>query len=77
MRSSHDKKTQYVFLSSHCSLKAHSDATQAGGDPGKVVAIGTNAIDPPLRRPGRFDREFEIGEYFTPSGILSLSLPQY
>ncbi|KAJ7583622.1 AAA family ATPase [Mycena floridula] len=32
---------------------------------GRVVVIGTtnrpNAIDPALRRPGRFDREFEIG----------------
>jgi SpoVK/Ycf46/Vps4 family AAA+-type ATPase len=31
-----------------------------------VVVIGTtnrpNAIDPALRRPGRFDREIEIGE---------------
>lgn len=33
----------------------------------RVVVIGTtnrpNAIDPALRRPGRFDREFEIGEH--------------
>lgn len=33
----------------------------------RVVVIGTtnrpNAIDPALRRPGRFDREFEIGEW--------------
>ena len=32
----------------------------------RVVVIGTtnrpNAIDPALRRPGRFDREIEIGE---------------
>lgn len=38
-----------------------------GGD-GRVVVIGTtnrpNAIDPALRRPGRFDREIEIGTYF-------------
>ncbi|KII87583.1 hypothetical protein PLICRDRAFT_690240 [Plicaturopsis crispa FD-325 SS-3] len=39
----------------------------SGGDPGtrRVVVIGTtnrpNAIDPALRRPGRFDREIEIG----------------
>ena len=33
--------------------------------PGQVVVIGTtnrpNAIDPALRRPGRFDREIEVG----------------
>jgi len=33
----------------------------------RVVVIGTtnrpNAIDPALRRPGRFDREFEIGKH--------------
>ena len=33
---------------------------------GRVVVIGTtnrpNAIDPALRRPGRFDREIEIGQ---------------
>lgn len=33
----------------------------------RVVVIGTtnrpNAIDPALRRPGRFDREIEIGSY--------------
>jgi ATPase family associated with various cellular activities (AAA) len=36
-----------------------------GDEEGRVVVIGTtnrpNAIDPALRRPGRFDREFEIG----------------
>ncbi|KAG6853114.1 hypothetical protein C0991_006804 [Blastosporella zonata] len=35
------------------------------GEEGRVVVIGTtnrpNAIDPALRRPGRFDREIEIG----------------
>lgn len=41
---------------------------------GKVVVIGTtnrpNAIDPALRRPGRFDREFEIGN--NTSSLLAL-----
>lgn len=36
------------------------------GEAGKVVVVATtnrpNAIDPALRRPGRFDREIEIGE---------------
>ncbi len=35
------------------------------GSQGKVVVVATtnrpNAIDPALRRPGRFDREIEIG----------------
>lgn len=39
----------------------------------RVVVIGTtnrpNAIDPALRRPGRFDREIEIGEVFGSSLI--------
>lgn len=37
----------------------------ANDDEDRVVVIGTtnrpNAIDPALRRPGRFDREIEIG----------------
>lgn len=37
----------------------------------RVVVIGTtnrpNSIDPALRRPGRFDREFEIGTHWTNS----------
>lgn len=36
------------------------------GPPSRVVVIATtnrpNAIDPALRRPGRFDREIELGE---------------
>jgi SpoVK/Ycf46/Vps4 family AAA+-type ATPase len=39
----------------------------ASTDNSRVVVIGTtnrpNAIDPALRRPGRFDREFEIGTF--------------
>ena len=38
------------------------------GSQGKVVVVATtnrpNAIDPALRRPGRFDREIEIGQPF-------------
>ena len=38
-------------------------------DGGRVVVVATtnrpNSIDPALRRPGRFDREIEIGEYFS------------
>ncbi|KAF9005294.1 AAA-domain-containing protein, partial [Hymenopellis radicata] len=42
------------------------DGIEDGGpDSGRVVVIGTtnrpNAIDPALRRPGRFDREIEVG----------------
>lgn len=37
-------------------------------DTGRVVVVATtnrpNSIDPALRRPGRFDREIEIGESF-------------
>jgi AAA family ATPase len=37
----------------------------------RVVVIGTtnrpNAIDPALRRPGRFDREIEIGQNYIPT----------
>ena len=39
------------------------------GSQGKVVVVATtnrpNAIDPALRRPGRFDREIEIGQPFS------------
>lgn len=42
------------------------DGMEAGDSGGRVVVIGTtnrpNAIDPALRRPGRFDREIEIGQ---------------
>ena len=42
------------------------DGMEDEGTIERVVVIGTtnrpNAIDPALRRPGRFDREFEIGE---------------
>ncbi|KAH9919180.1 AAA family ATPase [Epithele typhae] len=41
------------------------DAGESGDGKGKVVVVATtnrpNAIDPALRRPGRFDREIEIG----------------
>ena len=39
-----------------------------GADGVRVVVVATtnrpNAIDPALRRPGRFDREFEIGPFY-------------
>ena len=42
------------------------DGGKDGGAQGKVVVVATtnrpNAIDPALRRPGRFDREIEIGQ---------------
>jgi AAA family ATPase len=45
-------------------LDGIDNSSKTGED--KVVVIGTtnrpNAIDPALRRPGRFDREFEIGK---------------
>lgn len=46
------------------------DGMQDEGQEGKdrVVVVATtnrpNAIDPALRRPGRFDREIEIGMFF-------------
>lgn len=47
------------------------DGMQDKGAIERVVVIGTtnrpNAIDPALRRPGRFDREFEIGKHQTNS----------
>lgn len=47
-------------------LDGMEDEAKAGvGGENRVVVIGTtnrpNAIDPALRRPGRFDREIEIG----------------
>jgi AAA family ATPase len=55
------------------------DGMEDDGEHGsRVVVIGTtnrpNAIDPALRRPGRFDREIEIGEFsFQPQAFGSLS----
>ena len=41
-------------------------------DSARVVVVATtnrpNSIDPALRRPGRFDREIEIGKLFTGTG---------
>jgi AAA family ATPase len=43
------------------------DGVEEEDENSNVVVIGTtnrpNAIDPALRRPGRFDREIEIGKY--------------
>jgi AAA family ATPase len=42
-----------------------------GAEDARVVVVATtnrpNAIDPALRRPGRFDREIEIGWFLPPS----------
>ena len=44
------------------------DGMEDDGGDDRVVVIGTtnrpNAIDPALRRPGRFDREIEIGQNY-------------
>jgi AAA family ATPase len=46
-------------------LDGMEDEGTDGLGAGRVVVVGTtnrpNAIDPALRRPGRFDREIEIG----------------
>ncbi|VDB92141.1 unnamed protein product [Peniophora sp. CBMAI 1063] len=46
-------------------LLTEMDGVDAGEGEGRVVVVATtnrpNAIDPALRRPGRFDRELEIG----------------
>lgn len=46
-----------------------------GGEEERVVVIGTtnrpNAIDPALRRPGRFDREIEIGMAIYSFGMIT------
>jgi AAA family ATPase len=43
------------------------DGIEKGDGDDRVVVVGTtnrpNAIDPALRRPGRFDAEIEIGEH--------------
>ena len=45
------------------------------GTQGKVVVVATtnrpNAIEPALRRPGRFDREIEIGMFPPPQKFIT------
>lgn len=52
-------------------LDGMEDGTKESND--RVVVIGTtnrpNAIDPALRRPGRFDREIEIGLFVTQTSL--------
>ena len=56
------------------------DGMEDEGEDGKdrVVVVATsnrpNAIDPALRRPGRFDREIEIGAYLEPLSFCTTNL---
>ena len=47
------------------------DGADTGQENGRWVVMGAtnrpNALDDALRRPGRFDREIEIGKYFLPA----------
>ena len=49
-------------------LDGMGDKGDTEGNEERVIVIATtnrpNAIDPALRRPGRFDREIEIGSFF-------------
>lgn len=49
------------------------DGMEAEGKDERVVVVATtnrpNALDPALRRPGRFDREIEIGASALPHGL--------
>ena len=59
-----EKRVVATLLTILDGMEKEGKTDEEGGD--RVVVIGTtnrpNAIDPALRRPGRFDREIEIGK---------------
>jgi len=69
-----EKRVVATLLTILDGMEDERNSGQDGED--RVVVIGTtnrpNAIDPALRRPGRFDREIEIGKQS--SSLCSLSL---
>ena len=62
-----EKRIVATLLTQMDGIEKENEAGSSGKDPikGHVILIGAtnrpNAIDPALRRPGRFDREIEIG----------------
>ena len=59
-----DNLSLFLTLIAHVGWATMARSDNGGGAPRIVVLAATNrpnAIDPALRRPGRFDREIEIG----------------
>ena len=59
-----DNLSLFLTLIVHVGWATMARSGNGGGAPRIVVLAATNrpnAIDPALRRPGRFDREIEIG----------------
>ena len=59
-----DNLSLFLTLIAHVGWATMARSGNGGGAPRIVVLAATNrpnAIDPALRRPGRFDREIEIG----------------